>query len=69
MFRYKLDNGKYAYRFQPEDLEQLMSNRGLMSFVIDDEKRTLEIGVIDGEWKKDEDVLYPVRDVDLRSRS
>lgn len=55
-----LDNGKKAYRFDPHDLELL--NRG--GFVVVDDT-TYEIGIVRGEWSKDEEFPRLVSNVDL----
>ena len=63
MQRIKLDNGKYAYRFFNEkDLEAISKGAFI---VIDDEKRTIEIGSVEREWDKDEDYFTHVVDVNL----
>lgn len=64
MFRYKLDNGKYAYKFDPHEIDRIKQGDAI---VIDNESRTVEVGYLSREWDKDEDVLFRVRNVNLKS--
>ncbi len=50
MQRLKLENGKYAYKFEPDELIEMIGK----AVVIDDDARTVTAGIIKREWELDE---------------